>query len=75
MIKKEALTFDNVTLEDYKTSLPFLQRILNCNHSDRLKISSSQLLFGSILKLDRGVFLPPAERNVTDDKPLSKRFE
>ena len=40
-----ALTFDNVTLEDYKTSLPFVQRILNSNHSDRLKISSSQLRF------------------------------
>jgi transposase InsO family protein len=69
-----ALTFDNVTLEDYKTSLPFVQRILNSNHSDRLKISSSQLLFGNVLKLDRGIFLPPAERNVTDDKPLSKRM-
>ena len=47
---------DNVTLEDYKTSLPFVQRILNSNHSDRLKISSSQLLFGNVLKLDRGIF-------------------
>ena len=69
-----ALTFDNVTLEDYKISLPFEQRILNSNHSDRLKISASQLLFGNVLKLDRGIFLPPAERNVTDDKPFSKRM-
>ena len=69
-----ALTFDNLTLEDYKTSLPFVQRILNSNHSDRLKISASQLLFGNVLKLDRGIFLPPAERLATDDKPLSKRM-
>ena len=51
-----------------------MQRLLNSNHSDRLKISSSQLLFGNVLKLDRGIFLPPAERNVTDEKPLSKRI-
>ena len=69
-----ALTFDNVTLEDYKTSVPFVQRILNSNHSDRLKISASRLLFGNVLKLDRGIFLPPAERNITDDNPLSKRM-
>jgi Chromo (CHRromatin Organisation MOdifier) domain len=63
-----ALIYDNVTL------LPFVQRILNSNHSDRLKISSSELLFGNVLKLDRGIFLPPSERVVTDDKPLSKRM-
>ena len=50
-----ALAFDNVTLEDCKRSLPFVQRILNSNHSDRLKISASQLLFGNVLKLDRGI--------------------
>ena len=48
-----------------------MQRILNSNHSDRLKISASQLLFGNVLKLDRGIFLPAAERNVTDDKRMS----
>ena len=69
-----ALTYDNVTLDDYSTSLPFVQRILNSNHSDRLKISASQLLFGNILKLDRGIFLPPSERLATNDKPLSTRM-
>ena len=39
-----------------------------------MKISASQLLFGNVLKIDRGIFLPPAERNVTDDKPLSKHM-
>ena len=34
-----ALTFDNVSLGDYRKSLPFVQRILNSNHSDKLKIS------------------------------------
>ena len=65
-----ALTFDNNSLESYPQSLPFVQRIINSNHSDRLKISASQLLFGNVLNLDRGIFLPVAERFVTD-KPLS----
>ena len=38
-----ALTFENLSLTDYKESLPFVQRILNSNHSDRLKISASQI--------------------------------
>ena len=47
-----ALTFDNLSLGDYRESLPFVQRILNSNHSDRLKISASQMLFGNMLDLD-----------------------
>ena len=57
-----ALTYENTSLENYKESLPFVQRILNANYSDRLKISSSQLLFGNMLKLDRGIFLPKEEQ-------------
>ena len=40
-----ALTFDNTSLENYPQSLPFVQRIINSNHSDRLKVSAAQLLF------------------------------
>ena len=40
-----ALTFENLSLTDYKKSLPFVQRILNSNHGDSLKISASQMLF------------------------------
>ena len=36
-----ALTFENLSLTDYKKSLPSVQRNLNSNHSDRLKISAS----------------------------------
>jgi hypothetical protein len=49
-----------------------VQRILNSNHSDRLKISASQLLFGNTLNLDRGIFLPTSERLIADVKPLSQ---
>ena len=51
-----ALTYDNTSLENYSQSLPFVQRILNSNHSDRLKISASQLLFGNVLNSDRCTF-------------------
>ena len=57
-----ALTFDNLSLDNYKQSLPFVQRILNANYSDRLEISSSQMLFGNMLDLDRGIFLKNPER-------------
>ena len=41
-----ALTFENLSLTDYKKSLPFVQRVQNSNHSDRLKLLTSQMLFG-----------------------------
>jgi Chromo (CHRromatin Organisation MOdifier) domain len=65
-----ALTFDNTSLKDYKLSLPFVQRILNSNYSDRLKMSAADLLFRKIVNLDRGLFLPREERPVST-LPLS----
>ena len=59
-----ALTFENLSLTECKKSLPFVQRILNSNHSDRLKISASQMLFGNMLNLDKGIFIPKSERSV-----------
>ena len=50
-----------------------MQRSLNSNHCDRLKISASQLLFGNVLNLDRGIFLPVADR-IVSDKPLSRHM-
>ena len=37
---------------------------MNANYSDRLKISTSQVLFGNMLNLDRGIFLKHPERLV-----------
>ena len=59
------LTYDNPSLTNYKKSLPFVQRTLISNHSDRLKISAAQMLFGNMLNLDRGIFLPLEERPVS----------
>ena len=61
-----ALTFENLSL-----LLPFVQRILNSNHSDRLKISAFQMLFGNMLNLDKGIFIPKSERS-SASKPLSQ---
>ena len=44
----------------------------NSNHSDRLKISAAQLLFGNVLHLDRRIFLPHAERLDALTKPMSR---
>ena len=64
-----ALTYDNNSLTDYRFSLPFVQRILNSNYSDRLKISAADLLFGKVIKLDRGLFEPLQKTPHHDDKP------
>ena len=67
-----ALTFENLSLTDYKKSLPFVQRILNSNHSDKLKISASQMLFGNnMLNLDKVIFTRQSERS-SSSKPLSQ---
>ena len=66
-----ALTFENLSLTDYKKLLSFVQRILNSNHSDRLKISASQMLFSNMLNLNKGIFIPQSERS-SASKPLSQ---
>ena len=46
-------------------TLPFGQRILNSNHSDRSKIPAAQMLFCNTLNLGKGIFLPLKERPVS----------
>ena len=62
-----SLTYNNTSLEDYKLALLFVMRIINSNHSDRLRISSAQLLFGNCVNLDRDMFRP------IDEVPPSKK--
>jgi transposase InsO family protein len=54
--------FKSNTVKDYHLSLPIVQRILNAAYSDRTNTSSSQMLFGNAINLDRGIFLPPLKR-------------
>jgi transposase InsO family protein len=56
-----AFTFEKSTIDDYRLSLPMVQRIINSSVSDRTKLSSSQLLFGNAIDLNRGLFVPPKE--------------
>jgi hypothetical protein len=65
-----SLTFETSSVDNYKATLPIVQRILNASYSDHTNVSSSQLLFGNAINLDRGLFLPAIERPV-QDQPLS----
>jgi transposase InsO family protein len=68
-----ALTFDKNTVDDYRLCVPIVQRILNSSYNERTGISPAELLFGNAVKLDRGLFLPPSERNASVlTKPLSE---
>ena len=65
-----AFTFHSNTLENWRLSLPMVQRIMNATFSDRTKLSSSKILFGNAIDLDRGIFAPTAKISRTD-QPLS----
>jgi hypothetical protein len=65
-----SLTFESNSVEDYQFTLLIVQRILNAAYSDRAHLSSSQILFGNAINLDRSLFLPPVERP-TQGHPLS----
>jgi hypothetical protein len=65
-----AFTFDTNTVDNWRLSLPMVQRIMNATFSDRTKLSSSQILFGNALNLDRGIFTAPKEIS-RDTQPLS----
>lgn len=65
-----AFTFDTNTVDNWRTSLPMVQRIMNATFSDRTKLSSATILFGNAINLDRGIFAPPSEVS-RDAQPLS----
>jgi hypothetical protein len=57
-----SLIFESNSAEDYRFTLPILQRILNAAYNDCTHMSSSQVLFGNAINFDRSLFLPPVER-------------
>jgi hypothetical protein len=67
-----AYTFDNETVEEWRQTIPFVQRILNSSYSQRTKISPADLLFGNQIQLDKGILLPFREQAV-DTTPLPQR--
>ena len=69
-----AFTFDKSTIDDYRLSLPMVQRIINSSVSDRTKLSSSQILFGNAIDLDRGLFVPPKEEGTQKLTPYMSKL-
>jgi hypothetical protein len=66
-----SLTFESNSVEDYKSHLSVVQRILdNAAYSDRTRTPASQMLFCNAINLDRALFLPPLER-LAQGQPLS----
>ena len=49
--------FDNLPSGDDRKSLPFVQRVLISNYSDRLKISSFKMSLRDKLDLNTGISL------------------
>jgi transposase InsO family protein len=69
-----ALTFENTSLKKYAESLPFVQRILNSNYSDKLKISASQVLFWQHCQ-SRSWHLSPSRRKTNEIEAAYKAYE
>ena len=66
-----ALVFDSAVIDDYKLAVPLVRRILNTNVNSRTGISAADLLFGSMVNLDRGIFLPHNTLPSSDSQQLS----
>jgi len=67
-----ALIFDRAVIDDYKLAVPLVRRLLNTHVNSRTGISAADLLFGQMINLDRGIFLPQSTLSSTDSqRPLS----
>jgi hypothetical protein len=44
-----AFTFDSSTVDNWRTSLPMVQRIINATFSDRTKLSSAKFFLVTLL--------------------------
>jgi hypothetical protein len=65
----KAILLDKNIVNDWSNSLPLVQRIMNASVHSALGVSPAQLLFGNAVTLDRGIFLPHAQKakkGVTD---------
>jgi hypothetical protein len=53
--------FDSIDLASYRTSLPFVQRIINASVHTSTGASPASLLYDNKVMLDKGILLPPPE--------------
>ena len=65
-----AMFFHDGVITDYIKNIPLVQRILNASSHARTKISPCQLLFGNMIDLESGIFLPKKELTL-NATPLS----
>jgi transposase InsO family protein len=66
-----ALVFSVGTHTDWSLRLGLVSRILNSTVHDSIGVNPSSLLFGNVINLDRGIFLPLESLDVAA-KPLSR---
>jgi transposase InsO family protein len=64
-----ALFFDPAIVDDYSLCIPLVQRILNSSTAGRTGLPPSKLLFGNMVDLDRGIFIP--QESVHPDTQVS----
>jgi hypothetical protein len=53
-----ALTFETNDVDNYRLSLPFVQRIINSSIHETTGVAPASMLFGNQLNLDRGILTP-----------------
>jgi ribosomal protein L21E len=73
-----SIIFEKNVIDDWSDNLPMIQRhgILNVSENENIGVSASQILFGNMIDLNRGIFLPQDERSVQSySKWLSDRLE
>ena len=61
----KAMVLEKDIKPEWSIHLPLIQRILNASEHSVLHVSPAQLLYGNAITLDRGIFLPQAEREGT----------
>jgi Integrase core domain len=66
-----ALTFDKRIINNYRDCIPMVQRIINASEHSKLQASPADLLFGTMVNLDRALFLPREHVTKVHDQPLS----
>jgi hypothetical protein len=66
-----ALTFETNDVDNYRLSLPFVQRIINSSIHETTGVAPASMLFGNQVNLDRGILIPnPVIRNTEKSSAL-----
>ena len=66
-----ALTFETNEVDNYRLSLPFVQRIINSSIHESTGVAPASMLFGNQVNLERGILIPnPVIRNTEKNSAL-----